>query len=108
MVRSSIDYYNGAATAFPEVENVEEFTVLSNAYGAKYGTGVGSQVTAIIKSGTNNLHGMFWTYLQNQAWNANTWRNNQLAIARPPGSQQWYGGNFGGPVYIPHLYNGKN
>jgi hypothetical protein len=104
----SIDYYNGAATAFPEVENVEEFTVLSNAYGAKYGTGVGSQVTAIIKSGTNNLHGMFWTYLQNQAWNANTWRNDQLAIARPPGSQQWYGGNFGGPVYIPHLYNGKN
>jgi len=104
----SIDYYNGAATAFPEAENVQEFTVQSNAYGAEYGTGVGSQVTAVIKSGTNNPHGMLWGYFTNSGWNANTWEGNRTGTPRPAGSQRWYGGNFGGPVYIPHVYDGRN
>ncbi len=103
-----IDYYNGNTQAFPAAENLQEFTVLTNSYGAKYGTGVGSQVTAVIKSGTNDLHGMGWTYLSNGAWDANSWQGNATGTPRPSGSQRWYGGNVGGPVNIPGLYNGKN
>jgi hypothetical protein len=104
----SVDFYNGGSPAFPSVENLSEFAVVTNASSAKYGTGGGGQVTAVLKSGTNNLHGMLWTYLTNQAWNANSWVNNRNGIARPSGSQRWFGGNIGGPVFIPKLYNGKN
>jgi len=104
----SIDYYNGSASNFPAPENLQEFTVLTNAYGAKYGTGVGSQVTAVIKSGTNDLHGMGWTYFTNSAWNANSWEGNWTGMPKPSGSQRWFGGNVGGPVYIPHVYDGRN
>jgi hypothetical protein len=61
-----------------------------------------------MKSGGNDLHGQAWGYFQDGDWNANTWQNNWMGIARQPFSQQWYGGNIGGPVYIPKLYNGKN
>lgn len=27
---------------------------------------------------------------------------------RPVGTQRWLGGNLGGPVWIPKLYNGRN
>ncbi len=61
-----------------------------------------------MKSGTNQFHGQFWTYLQNGAWNANSWSNNFQGITRQPFNQQWYGGNVGGPVWIPKIYKGKD
>ena len=51
---------------------------------------------------------MGWTYLTDTDWNANSWANNRTGAAKAQGSQQWYGGNFGGPVYIPKIYNGRN
>jgi hypothetical protein len=102
------DYFHGTSAPFPPAENLQEFTVLSNSYGAQYGTAGGSQVSAIIKSGTNDIHGAGWAYFGNEAWDANSWQANAAGIARPSGSQRWWGGNVGGPVYIPGVYNGKD
>src|SRR5271169_6042607 len=92
----------------PAVENLQEYSNITSNAGAEYGTSAGSQLSAIIKSGTNDLHGMFWTYFQNSAWNANSWEGNLSGTERPSGTQRWYGGNLGGPVWIPKLYNGRN
>lgn len=104
----SIDYFHGTAHPFPAAENLAEFTVQSSTSGAQAGNGAGGQVTAVIKSGTNAVHGMGWAYLTNSGWNANSWQNNMVNAPRPREVRRWYGGNVGGPVYIPHLYNGKN
>jgi hypothetical protein len=103
------DYMHGsAASDFPQSENIAEFSVASALPDASVGQAAGGQVEATLKSGTNRLHGEFWTYLQNGAWNANPWSNNFQGIPRQPFNQQWYGGNVGGPVWIPKLYNGKD
>jgi hypothetical protein len=103
------DYMHGsAASSFPQSENLSEFSVASAIPDASVARGAGGQIEATLKNGTNDFHGQFWTYLQNGAWNANSWSNKFQGIARQPFSQQWYGGNVGGPVRIPKLYNGKD
>ncbi|HTW81044.1 MAG TPA: carboxypeptidase-like regulatory domain-containing protein [Terracidiphilus sp.] len=102
------DYMHGsAASNFPQSENISEFSVESALPDASVGQGAGGQIEATMKNGTNQFHGQFWSYLQNGAWNANPWSNNFQGIPRQPFHQEWYGGNVGGPVWIPKLYNGK-
>jgi hypothetical protein len=100
--------HGSAASSFPQSENLSGFSVSSAIPDASVARGAGGQIEATLKNGTNDFHGQFWTYLQNGAWNANTWSNKFQGIARQPFSQQWYGGNVGGPVRIPKLYNGKD
>jgi len=103
------DYFHGtSASAFPQSENISEFSVATTLPDASVGRGAGGQVEATMKYGTNEYHGQFWAYLQNEAWNANSWSNNFQNVARQPFHQEWYGGNVGGPVRIPKLYNGKD
>ncbi len=105
------NYFNGSQeenTTFTQPENIAEFSVITNANDAKYGASSGAYIDAVIKSGTNDIHGTAWTYLQNQGWAANNWESNRTNTPRPPGSQKWIGGNVGGPVFIPKLYNGRN
>jgi hypothetical protein len=105
---SLIDYNRGGSAPFPAVENLQEFNVVTNASGAAYGTGAGGQVSAVIKSGTNDLHGIGWAYLSDPAWNANSWEGNANGQPKTGTKQNWFGGNIGGPVYLPHLYHGRN
>ena len=103
------DYMHGSASAnFPQSENTSEFSVASALPDASVARGAGGQIEATLKNGTNDFHGQFWTYLQNGAWNANSWSNNFQGVSRQPFHQAWYGGNVGGPIWIPKLYNGRN
>jgi|GEM_PF-4004226 len=103
------DYMHGSAAAsFPQSENISEFSVASILPDASVGRGAGGQIEATLKGGTNQFHGQVWSYLQNAAWNANSWSNNFQGVQRQPFNQQWYGGNVGGPVWLPKLYNGKS
>jgi len=102
------DYFHATSNAMPPVENMAEFSVTSSQPDASFGRSAGGQITAVLKSGTNELHGQAWVYLHNGGWNANSWSDNWLNISRPTFSQRWYGFNTGGPVFIPKFYNGKN
>jgi hypothetical protein len=103
------DYMHGSAAAnYPQPENTAEFSVASAIPDASVGQAAGGQIEATLKSGTDRFHGEAWSYLQNGAWNANSWSNNFQGITRQPFHQEWYGGNIGGPIWIPKLYNGRN
>lgn len=102
------NYFTGATTPFPQSENISEFTVTTSTPDASVARGAGGQIDAVLKSGTNDLHGGFWTYFENGGWNANSWQNKFLGVHRGPLSQHWLGGNVGGPVYLPYIYHGRN
>jgi hypothetical protein len=90
----------------PPVEALQEFKVQTNAYSAEFGRGNGAIVNAVIKSGTNQLHGSAWEFLRNNKLDG---RNYFDAVGPVPQYQQnQFGATFGGPVLLPHLYDGRN
>jgi Carboxypeptidase regulatory-like domain len=98
-------YYGRISLSF-STDAVSEVAVLQNSYSAEYGRVGGAIVSMTTKSGTNQLHGTVFSFTQNDILNAapyqNTFRKKGLV-------RYWRGGvDFGGPVVIPRLYNGKN
>jgi hypothetical protein len=63
-----------------------------------------AQVAISSIAGSNTLHGAAWEYHQNSGMNANTFGST----VRPHMVANTFGGKLGGPVVIPHLYNGRN
>src|SRR5436305_6492936 len=98
----------GTTQALVSVDDLQEFRVQSSTYSAEYGRTPGGQFAFETKSGTNQWHGTAYDYLRNDYFDANDWFNNYLAVKEPPLRQNDFGGTLGGPVRIPHLYNGKD
>jgi Carboxypeptidase regulatory-like domain/TonB dependent receptor len=91
----------------PPVEALEEFKVQSNAYSAEFGRGNGAIINAVIKSGKNQLHGSIWEFLRNDKLDARNFFDDPTKPT-PPFKQNQFGGTFGGPIYIPGFYDGRN
>jgi hypothetical protein len=85
---------------------IREVTVQQNAYSAEFGRVGGGIVSMTTKSGTNQLHGVVFSFSQNDKLNAAPYRNT---FDRKGHLRYWRGGaDVGGPVYIPKLYDGRN
>ena len=65
-----------------------------------------AQINLLVKSDTNNLHGMVWEYLRDNVLNAQDYFHPAGTSA--PSKRHQFGGNIGGPVYIPRIYKGIN
>jgi hypothetical protein len=90
------------------VDAISEIVTLRGSYEAEYGRSAGAQIDAVTKSGTNNFHGGIYEYFRNDIFNANNYFNNLAGVARPQLRYHDFGATVGGPVVIPHFYNGKD
>ncbi|HET9086764.1 MAG TPA: carboxypeptidase-like regulatory domain-containing protein [Acidobacteriaceae bacterium] len=100
--------YDNNTALVPTQDSLQEFKVDVNNLGPQYGRLAGGAIQFRTKSGTNQLHGSAWEFLRNKVLNANTYFGNQAHLHRPAFTQNQYGVNVGGPVFIPHLYDGRN
>ena len=75
---------------------------------SQYGHTSGGIVNVSLKSGTSAVHGTAYEFARRKAWDANSFQNN--AVGAPKGEHylDQYGGQIGGPVYIPKIYDGRN
>jgi hypothetical protein len=87
---------------------VQEFKVETNNFSAEYGRATGGVFNVITKSGSNQYHGTLYEFFRNDKLNANDFFANTTGTARPPFKYNQFGGTLGGPVRIPHVYNGHN
>ena len=94
--------YNVAPDALQEIK------VISGNAPAIYGNVNGGDVVTVLKSGTNSLHGSGYFFLQNDKLNANSWQNKNRGNPIARYTQSTFGGTIGGPVFIPHIYNGRD
>ena len=90
-------YFNSTAAA-PSQDSVEEFRVQTNSTTAEFGRFAGGVISVSTKSGTNEFHGSLYEFLRNKALNANTFFSNRSGLAKPPFTQNQYGGTIGGPI----------
>jgi Carboxypeptidase regulatory-like domain len=95
--------HNGSLlNAYPSSEGLAELKVTAFNNSAEFAQV--ADVTFITKSGTNQFHGSLFEYLQNDALDATILNFTTKA----PKRFNTFGGSLGGPVIIPHLYNGKD
>ena len=92
----TINTATGSQRGTPSQEAVNEFRVVNNGFGAEQGRAMGGIVNIITKSGTNDLHGSLYGYLENSALNA----RSMLQPAPLPNTlrQGQYGATLGGPI----------
>lgn len=117
-INSSGSYYNGlqldtasAINSDPPFEMVDEFRMLRSAFSSRYGMTQGA-VAYNMRSGTNKLHGDAFGINRNNAFDSagffpSKFNKAGKAVAPIDREINW-GGTIGGPVVLPHLYNGHN
>jgi hypothetical protein len=101
----------------PSVEALSEFKVITSTLPAEFGRTTGGIESFNTKGGTNAYHGVLYELFRNEDLDANVWGNDynlannigpRSASETPLDRQNDYGGALGGPLRIPHLYNGKD
>ena len=100
----------------PRTDAIGEVTVSTSTPGAESSAEGAVQIKFVTQSGSNQYHGGVYWYHRNPALNANYWFNNRDLAPDPvthKAPQQRIllnqpGGKFGGPITIPHLFNGKD
>ncbi len=98
------DPYTNVNQPFPFPDALQEFSVQTSDYGARYGGNAGAVVNIITKSGSNDLHGDAFEFNRNAVFNA----RNYFAGNRDQLKRNQFGGTIGGPIVIPRLYDGRN
>jgi len=98
------DIYTNVNQPFPFPDAVQEFSVQTSNYSARYGGNAGGVVNIVTKSGTNGLHGNLFEFNRNAVFNARAF----FAASRDQLKRNQFGGTVGGPVVLPRAYNGKN
>jgi hypothetical protein len=87
---------------------VEEVTVSTATPGAESAGEGAVQIKFVTKQGSNNFRGgVFWQH-RNTALNSNYYFNNINGLPRDHLILNQYGGNIGGPIWIPKIFKGKD
>ena len=84
---------------------ISQFQTLSSNYSPDYGIGSGGQILMVLKSGTRNFHGGLWEFNRNEAFDAKNYLSKMNNQAKPRLRVNIFGGNIGGPLFIPHVFN---
>jgi hypothetical protein len=97
-----VEYSGPVNEMFPSFNSIEEIRVSESNNGAEFG-GV-ADITTVSKAGTNHFHGGLFENNENTVFNS----NNTFALSKPKIIMNDFGGTLGGPVKIPHLFNGSD
>lgn len=92
----------------PNREAIGEVKIISGNGTAEYGNANGGQFVMITKSGTNDLHGNVYWYLENKNLDANSWVNKHVTSGSPlpilPLNRSIFGATLGGPILHNRLF----
>jgi hypothetical protein len=98
-----MDTWFGSGLPYPNPDALQEFTVQTSNFSAKYGRNAGAIIDAVTRSGSNNLHGTLFEFFRNDVLDARPYFASQVPVFR----RNQFGATVGGPVILPH-YNGRD
>ncbi len=96
---------NAGNVVTPPLDALEEFKVLRNNFSAEFGQVTGGVINVVTKSGTKDFHGSVYEFFRNDAMDANNFFLNSSGQPRNELRLNNFGYTFGGPFWIPGLYN---
>src|SRR5205807_1427006 len=92
--------WDNANLPFPFPDALQEFKVQTSALAAQNGMHSSTAVSAVTKSGTNDLHGDLFEFVRNGMFNA----RNFFATSRDSLKRNQFGGTLGGPIQKSKLF----
>ena len=97
----------GGMDIMPSMDAIAQFETLASNYPPDYGISSGATISLALKSGTQHFHGELFEFNRNTDYDANNYFNKNKSTITPRTKLIYniFGGNIGGPVFIPHLYN---
>ncbi len=111
----TVDFLNGTNfVVLPPVDAIQEFKVQTTDFSAEFGRSGAAVMNATVKSGTNQFHGDVWEFFRNDKLDAADYfariqnASGAWVTQKPELRQNQYGFTIGGPVVIPHLFDGRN
>lgn len=84
----------GGIAIFSDIDDIQEFKVLTYDYSAQYGERAGPTVLVQTKSGSNQLHGSLFEFLRNTSFDA----DNYFTHTQQKFNLNQFGGSIGGPI----------
>jgi hypothetical protein len=90
----------------PSPDAVQEFRIITNSYSAEYGRSGGGSLNFSIRSGGSALHGTLFEFFRNDALDATAFFSNAAGTGKEKLRFNQFGGNLGGPVYLPGFGEG--
>jgi hypothetical protein len=81
----------------PSLDAIHEFVIQTNVASAEYGSGAGSQINVITKSGSEALHASLFEFVRNDVFDA----RDAFANQKPKFRQNQFGATISGPLVIP-------
>ena len=96
---------NNGGSMYVSMDAVAEVKILLSNYAAEYGRLAGANIQMITKSGARDFHGLGSYFKRHEQFNANSFFNNRLGLAKPVYRYNTWNYNIGGPVYIPGKFN---
>lgn len=93
----------GNANTTVSLDNTQTVEVKVAVSNAESGRNNGFTISAVSKSGTQQLHGGAYYYIRNEDFNANNFFNNRTGTPQTRNRVSTAGANLGGPLRIPRL-----
>ena len=88
----------------PSPDAIGEFHLVTNTLNPEYGRNSGAVMNIIIKNGTNQIHGDGFEFYRDTSLDARSFFQPTVSTYH----QNEFGGTVGGPVLLPHIYNGRD
>ena len=92
----------------PPLDSIQEFRMETSDYTAQYGRLSGSVVNMVTKTGGNRYHGSLFDFVRNDYFDAPPFDFSTVPLAKTKLRQNQFGGDFAGPIWLPHIYNGHD
>jgi hypothetical protein len=94
----------GRPDVMPSPDVLAEFQTLDSNYQPDYGIASGGTMVMALKSGTKNFHGGVWEFNRNDDFDAENYFSKLSNTATPELRLNIFGGDIGGPLFIPGVY----
>src|SRR6266852_9376777 len=111
---------DGADTTDPELGgatfsnfNVDAIQEVQSNFGvmpADNGHGAAGFTNVVTRSGSNQVHGSLFEFVRNAAFDARNFFDHKSDLDKrrlPPFARNEFGVTNGGPVFVPHIYDGR-
>ena len=92
----------------PIEDSVSEVSVVTNNLAPEYGRTGGGTINVSTRGGTNQIHSTLFWFNRNNIFNADSYNNIKAGLPASVVRYNQFGGTVGGPIVIPHVYNGKS